>query len=332
MSGFYGADTEALRDLAARFQDGERRLGDLRVSLSSMVMDEAIWVGSDADAFRGSWSSEASPRLGAIAERVGATRTDLDHHAEEQDTASEPGDGSGGSFWDTVGDLVKIGAKAFGLYKAGTSILSGIDDMKRLWDMYKLGPDDFSRAWESLKLRNKMTWVSEGFGKLFKTLGGQFGKAIPGDVWKWMGKQVDGFPTKLAEGGSLVEKIGAKLGPEGLEVLGKSSKALGKVLPGVDLLVGAHQVATADDGYGKTSGVLSMAGGALMLAGIAFPPLAAVGGVLSGVSLAMDLVDLGGELFGADPSKAVSQAVSDGLSSVGDALGGIGRGLGSIFG
>lgn len=353
MSGFYGADTDALRNLSERFQSGGHELAELRTSLSSAVMTESIWTGSDADAFREDWASRISQSFVSITDLLAARRDELERHAQEQDDASR-NEGHGTSLWDRLQQVVGVGAKALSLYKAGKSLLDDAKDMKRLWDARKMGPEDFERVWESLKLRNKLKWASGGFGKLFSTLGGQVGKGVPGSVWSWLGGKVDDVPRHLAEGGRLVDKIASKLGPKGMErlmsagkSLGKGSKMLGKFLPGVDIAVGAWQLNSATDGYGKVSGALSMASGALVLAGVAFPPLAVVGGVLGAVSLGMDLVDLGGELFGHDPSKAVSEAVShgaeavshavsSGVSTAGKALGNVGsgikHGLGSIFG
>lgn len=339
---FYGADTEALREMGGRFHDAGRRLEEIERRLSVAVMNPIIWQGPDAERLRETWSSQVGPRLGSVATDTSGRRELLEQHAEEQDEASHERGGL-----ETLWDAIKVGMKGFSLYKAGSSILSGIDDMKRLWGAYKLGPDDFSRVWNSLKTRNYMQWGSEGFSKLVSSIAGQIpGAKHLGPLWESMGRWVDGIPTKLAEGGKIVSAIGEKLGPDGLAALAKGSKVLGKIVPGVDILVGGAQILTADDGYGKVSGALSVAGGALMLAGIAFPPLAVAGAVLSGASLAMDLIDLGGELFGVDPSKAVSEAVGNATEAVGDAVsdaanaagdaisdfaGGLKEGLGSIF-
>lgn len=323
-TAFYGADTDQLRSLADRFQAGGRRIEELRITLESAVMNPAIWTGPDADSWRERWQSQAAPRLGSVSEQVVAHHGHLDTQAEEQDTASESGEGlSLGGFLEK---LAKIGAKAFSLYNTGKSILGHIDDLKRLLDARRMGPEDFTRVWDSIKLKNWMKFESEGFGKLFKTLAGQAFKdipglkSIPGDVWKWAGKKIDAIPTMLGEGGKIIEKIGAKLGPDGLATLGKASKMLGKAVPFLDIGVGIHQMMTADDGYGKTSGFLSVAGGVCMIAGLAFPPLLVVGAGLSAASLTMDIVDLGGELLGFDPSKSVSEAVSNGLDKAGDAI------------
>lgn len=339
MTGFYGADTEALRSLAGRFREGGQRIEEIRDALAPAVLDAGSWTGPDADAFRASWSSAVQPRLGSVIGEVTRRDPDLVREADEQDTVSE--DDGGKSFWDILREVGTVAAKAFGVYEAMSKIVSDIKDMRRLWRAYRLGPEDFARVWESLKLRNRMIWASEGFGKLMSTVSGY----IPGlpAVWEWAGKQIDKLPLKLHEGAGLLRTIAEKLGPETLATIGKASKVLGKVVPFVDIGVGIYQMTQAEDGYGFTSGLLSTAGGALMLAGIAFPPLAVVGGILSGASLVMDLVDMGGELFGIDPSKAVSDfvgdaashvgdAISDGVGFVQDAVGNLGRSLGSIFG
>ena len=48
MAGFYGADTDALRDVAGLFQERSRRLDELREELTGAVMREDIWIGGDA--------------------------------------------------------------------------------------------------------------------------------------------------------------------------------------------------------------------------------------------------------------------------------------------
>ncbi|MCG7308842.1 hypothetical protein [Brachybacterium sp. ACRRE] len=339
---FYGADTDALRDVADRFRDAGQRLDDIRTRLGVAIMNPVIWQGPDAEQLRTTWASEIEPRLGSLADEIGGRREVLVGHADEQDEASH----QRGAL-ETIWDAIKVGVKGYSVYKAGKSLLSGIDDMKRLAKAAHLGPEEVSKVWAELKDRGAKELAEGGFGKLAKTVAGQipFAKDV-GPLWEALGKKVDAIPTKLAEGGKIVTAIGDKLGPDGLAKLGKTSKMLGKVVPGVDIGVGIGQIAMADDGYGKVSGALSVAGGALMLAGVAFPPLAVVGGVLSGASLAMDLVDLGGELFGADPSKAVSEAVGNAAGAAGDAIGnaaksagnaisdaagGLKEGLGSIF-
>ncbi len=96
MNTFMGADTEKLRAHADLLRDRARMIEDLRSRLEPIVMDEGMWKGPDADAFRARWSSEASSKFAdnaSVLERWGG---DLDAQAEEQDTTSEPGsEGSG---------------------------------------------------------------------------------------------------------------------------------------------------------------------------------------------------------------------------------------------
>lgn len=124
---FYGADTEAVREVGERFRDAGSRLEDIQRQLSVAVMNPLIWQGPDADQLRETWAGEVAPRLGSIADDVSGRRDELEKHAEEQDEASH----EKGAL-ETIWDAIKIGVKGFSLFKAGKSILSGIDDMKRL--------------------------------------------------------------------------------------------------------------------------------------------------------------------------------------------------------
>lgn len=328
MASFYGADTEALRTLSDRFREGSRRIEELRSTLEPKVMDESAWQGSDAEQFRSRWSSEVASRFGSVVEGVEKRHADLGKQADQQDEASDA-DGGGGSGGGKDGDgglldkILKvggIGSKAYSLYKTGKSLADDIADSKLVRSMEKMGDE----AGIALVKARRLAEAPGGFQQALKTAGG-LADAIPGlnHLGEWAGKNIDALPAKLGEGGKM------------MEALGKSGKVLGKAMPGVDVLVGAGQIATADDGYGKVSGGLSMVGGALMVAGVACPPLAVVGGVMTGASLLMDVGDLGGELFGKDPSKAVSDFTSDAAGAVGDAAkdvgGAIKDGLGSIF-
>lgn len=326
--GFYGGDTDAMRTVADQFRDDSKKLDDLRDKLDARVNLPMIWHGPDAEDFREKWRTQAYGSMEATAEALRRRADDLEDQAKEQDLASDrPG------FWD----FAKIGLKAVALYKSLKGIISHGKDMARILSAWRA--KDLGRVrdiMQSLKLRNYMKLGSEGFGKLFKFIGGKLG---PGgaEIGKWLGNKIDALPDLMAKGGKLASKIGGAVGPKALEFMSKASKFLGKAVPFLDIGTGIAQFAGADDGYGKVSGGLSVAGGALMLAGTVFPPAAAVGAVLSGVSLGMDLVDLAGEkLFGTDVSKVVSEKVGEAVSvvkdKVGGFFGGVGKKLGSIFG
>ncbi|GAA1334564.1 hypothetical protein GCM10009592_30530 [Brachybacterium rhamnosum] len=94
MSGFYGADTEQLREQAGACLRGSGTLRDLIGTTSAMV-GAVEWTGPDADAFRERWQSEVRAQLTARADALRARADELTARAEEQDGASD-GDGSGG--------------------------------------------------------------------------------------------------------------------------------------------------------------------------------------------------------------------------------------------
>ncbi|UVY83570.1 hypothetical protein NLU66_15320 [Brachybacterium sp. NBEC-018] len=94
MSGFYGADTEQLREQAGACLRGSGTLRDLIGTTSAMV-GAVEWTGPDAEAFRERWQSEVRAQLTARADALRARADELTAQAEEQDGASD-GDGSGG--------------------------------------------------------------------------------------------------------------------------------------------------------------------------------------------------------------------------------------------
>lgn len=94
MSGFYGADTEQLREQAGACLRGSGTLRDLIGTTSAMV-GAVEWTGPDADAFRERWQSEVRAQLTARADALRARADELTAQAEEQDGASGDGDGGG---------------------------------------------------------------------------------------------------------------------------------------------------------------------------------------------------------------------------------------------
>ena len=103
MTGFYGADTDQLRQHGTATRQGAEALIELTERVSA-VIDAAAWVGTDADAFRAEWNGTLKPGLHTQAETLRGKGDQLDQHAEEQDQASA-GDGGGGGHRDLIGDL-----------------------------------------------------------------------------------------------------------------------------------------------------------------------------------------------------------------------------------
>ncbi|WP_394215534.1 WXG100 family type VII secretion target [Brachybacterium vulturis] len=102
MAGFYGSDTDHLRQHGAASRQGAQALIELTDRVTA-VIDAASWVGSDAEAFRTQWHGTVKARLRTQADTLRGTGDQLDQHAEEQDQASTA-DGGGGGLLDLIGD------------------------------------------------------------------------------------------------------------------------------------------------------------------------------------------------------------------------------------
>lgn len=266
MSGFYGADTDALRDVAGIFQDRSRRLEELRETLTATVMREDIWTGADADAFRDRWSGVGS-QLDDAASEVGRRRGALEEEAEQQDGASGTGgDGGGllgalGDFWDSIqgglGDALKV---AKDLWKARQAF-------QLFGDLQRLGAAGF----EGLKGLINQQYIDDLLNPI---------RAGGTKVMDFLNSK--GF-TRLAD---LTE------GLLDSGVVKGAGELLGKALPVLDIGMGIHQIATAEDGWDVAAGGLSVLSGGLLLAapftGPFAPIVAGAGLVAGGVSLAID--------------------------------------------
>lgn len=96
MNAFWGADTDQLEQHATAMHTAAQRLVELQEQLSSLVMDEAIWRGSDADSFRERWQSDALQASERVAGDIDTKADEVQGHASEQDGASGEG-GIGGA-------------------------------------------------------------------------------------------------------------------------------------------------------------------------------------------------------------------------------------------
>ncbi|MCS6711831.1 hypothetical protein JSY14_07275 [Brachybacterium sp. EF45031] len=238
-----------------------------------------------------------------------------------------------------------------------TAEAARIDDFARAvdWAQHVKGLDQLIASDSYGKLTSKSTGMLSRLldqvpGMADSALG-QAKALIPSKAWEKLGGVVDRLPSQLYNSEKLLGTLAEKIGPDALKGLGSAGIKMGKFLPGLDIVAGGIQIATADTGYDKVSGGLAVAGGALMLAGLAFPPAAAVGVVLAGSSVAMDVGKYAGNFIGKhlmgnenfDLAKSVDHAVSDaahkvgeGVAQVGEALKDLGgaarKRLGSLFG
>lgn len=247
MSGFFGADTEALRDYAQRVQTGSGRLLELRDGLASQVTS-VEWVGPDAEAFRNDFAGRISSLIDQVGNELVRRRTDLDTHAEEQDqTSGVDGAGGGGgggdrSFGDLLGDLLSnpltaigstlsavggAGAAAWKAFKQGRSLLSLRTAMNTLGDAAQ-SAQTFIRGGmvdDAAGFLGKLGGVGRFLGGAGGVLGivGGISDMInpPHDGWRGVGDRIAGGLSVVGGAGGLAVALGAgaMLGPVGLGVV-----------------------------------------------------------------------------------------------------------------
>lgn len=105
MNAVWGADTDQLEQHATAMHTAAQRLVELQEQLSSLVMDEAIWRGSDADSFRERWQSDALQASERVAGDIDTKADEIEGHASEQDGASGEG-GIGGAVGGVAGGAI----------------------------------------------------------------------------------------------------------------------------------------------------------------------------------------------------------------------------------
>lgn len=112
MAGFYGGDTEQMRQHGTACQQGSRRIADIAASTTALI-DSVTWLGPDALAFRALWHGTVKPQMLAGAEEIRATGHEIDQHAEQQDQASNGGSGGSlgplgplGPMWPLTPDVI----------------------------------------------------------------------------------------------------------------------------------------------------------------------------------------------------------------------------------
>lgn len=90
--GMFGADPDALRDLAGVIDRYSDDLANAR-ALVSRLIEDVDWIGQDADQFRTRFDDECGPHMARLVNRLDDSRSDLMTQADEQDQTSSA-DGS----------------------------------------------------------------------------------------------------------------------------------------------------------------------------------------------------------------------------------------------
>jgi hypothetical protein len=92
MSGFVGADVEALRLLGAQLGSQAEELEGLTKRLTARV-ESAQWRGPDGDRFRSDWSGRYSAMIRSAAFAIRGASEAAKSNAAQQDSASGANDG-----------------------------------------------------------------------------------------------------------------------------------------------------------------------------------------------------------------------------------------------
>lgn len=329
---FLGADTGQLRDLSSRMRGSILELQQRQMEISRAVA-MTRWDGPDAEQFRSRVMTEVTPKLQTAQDSLQRMSGELGDHASEQDDASDPRD-----VWQKLDDLLHWPAEITRTIRNGQKILTdipkmlgylrdGADGLHRLWDFARLLPRFPGLALSEYKAIAK-EWDTALNGKGWEKLG----NFIPQKLSKYLDINI---PGKEWAGQALrhLDEITDATKPW----IAAGSKTLGKLVPGIDIGLGVHQIATGD-GYDKVSGGLSVASGALVLAaplaGPAAPIVAGIGVGLGVVSAGMDIGRAAYENIPLvrDTVDGAVNAVKDGMQNLGDGLKSIGDGFASVFG
>lgn len=317
MSGFQGADTEQLREHAELMRDRANSLEGLRTRISMLVSYGAEWEGEDAEEFRDRWRSEVAPKFEEQISAIDARGTSLDEEAEEQDKTSEAEQTPG--LFENIAGLAKAGQ---GLFKSFKDLRKLIDDFPQHMKEWKAalaeGPGALWAKYKQdlVKGLKKGLNFGEEYSAIAKRLLSEAG--LPDSLGNWdplkKGLDQGKFPSWLADSAPKLAKLG-KLG--------------GKLIPGLDIGLGVHQMLNGETTFDKVSGGLSAVGGGLVLAaplfGPAAPIVAGIGVAAGVVSIGMDLGKMAWENreaiadFAGDVGEGISNVASDVASGVSDA-------------
>jgi hypothetical protein len=365
MSGeMYGADIEALRLLADRFDEGSGTLDTVVAAVQAALPQEDGWSGPDADGFRQEWTGSHLARLKDTAAALSDIALTVRANADAQETTSNeyvggtgPGSGwpGGGELgndgfdwtWGVAGTLGAIGWKGFTTYLAASkawktgSALAALVQARRLGDAAKIAKatvEVYRGAGGLVGRTASSLGVPEDFGKLARL--GSYSRVVGGAAgvfgiysgWQQItNSQYDGVRGGVDQVMGGLSIIG---GAGGLTMALGGAALLGPV--GVGIVVGAGLVAGAwalgnlvYDNWDTISGAVGDAAG-----WVADGVTAGAGAVAGAATAAWDWAgDTAGDVVDGigNMADAAGEAVSDVGDAVGDGLEAAGDFVGGLF-
>ncbi|WP_104139347.1 WXG100 family type VII secretion target [Arthrobacter sp. ZGTC131] len=84
---FWGADTDQLKTLSTKLQQGSAEIEKQKSALSSALIGTE-WKGPDADRFRSDWESQHAANLAKIAQALEEASRQVSQNAQQQEDAS----------------------------------------------------------------------------------------------------------------------------------------------------------------------------------------------------------------------------------------------------
>ena len=132
-AGIIGADPQALRDMAAKFDTSADQLDGVKGSVQSWVDRGDIWRGLDNQRFVTNWNSVGSSAVTNVAAQLRRAADLLRLNADEQDTASSTG-GSispGSGLFSGDSSSTDLGQK---IYEGTLAVLQGVGGVLRWID------------------------------------------------------------------------------------------------------------------------------------------------------------------------------------------------------
>ena len=355
MAGFWGADTEALRDYSGHVVRGGQALGELRDRLQQTVTS-VEWIGPDADSFRDDFTGRISSLFRNSSDLLIENSRTLEQHAEEQDDASATGGadggGSGGGILDAIGDFFRDLGE--GINNAIDTIFE-VTGIKTLWN----GISDAARSVLDSPLVKGVTGFLGKLGPVGQFLGSGLNSIVggahtfldgvdavvdpPHDGWRGLGDRVFGGLKAVSGAGQIASTVGVPLGPigpAGVAMAGAASNLWDSAGPLMDTMEAGGSVSLSDAvstlGPG-VSGLVNAAGGpqgiSAMASGSPIGGLIAGSGIGGGIGGALGGGGIGGALGGGGIGGALGGMVSGGFASspLGGVAGPLVSGLAGLF-
>lgn len=198
--GMVGADIEALRLLADKFDEGSDKLETIVTTVESAVPQSDGWSGPDAEGFRQEWSGSHLVRLRETAVALTDVAGKVRANADAQETTSNDYSGGPGGGTEVAGESDRPGS-FWDVFETGEA---GVGFLGDAWKAFKYGRNllNYSRILDaggdvagalSTMLADARGIVGNisGVGKYLGIAGGAF--SVIGGIDQMFNPQYDGW-------------------------------------------------------------------------------------------------------------------------------------------